>query len=129
MKPTEKTADYFQYELTPLPTSLFIDLFMRKPNKSSLAMYLITFSNKNNKWKRKLNKAFDTRSAKRLYTENLECSEKENEKSSEEGIENNEEVQEGLQQLKESNSTFVIDGGASLHHVVWNTAGSYGEIL
>ena len=78
MERTEKIADYFQYERTPLPMSLFKDSFMRKPNKSSLATYLTTFSNENNKHKRKVNKVFGTRSAKRLYMENLECSEEEN---------------------------------------------------
>ena len=61
--------------------------------------------------------------------ENLECSEEENEESDEAKIENDEEIQEGLQYLKETDSIFVIDGGALLHRVVWNTAGSYGEIL
>ena len=61
--------------------------------------------------------------------ENLECSEEENEESDEAEIENNEETQEGLQHLKETGSIFGIDGGALLHRVVWNTAGSYGEIL
>ena len=31
---------YFQYELTPIPTSLFIDNMMRKPNKASLVQSL-----------------------------------------------------------------------------------------
>ena len=126
---TEKIADYFQYELIPLPTSLFKDSFMRKSKKSSLATYLTRFSNRNNKRKRKVNKGFHTWSAKRLYMENLECSEEENEESDEAEIENNEETQEGLQHLKETGSIFGIDGGALLHRVVWNTAGSYGEIL
>ena len=49
MERKEKIDDYFQYELTPLPTSLFKDSVMRKTKKSSLATYLTTFSNKNNK--------------------------------------------------------------------------------
>ena len=128
MERTEKTADYFQYELTPLPASLFKDFFMGKSKKSSLATYLTTLSNRNNKRKRKVNKGFHTRSAKHLHMENLECSEEENEESDEAEIQNDEEIQ-GLQHFKKTDSIFAIDGGALLHRVVWNTAQSYGEIL
>ena len=129
MDRTEKIANYFQYELTPLPTSLFKDSFMRKSKKSSLSTYLTTFSNRNNKRKRKVNKGFHTWSAKRLYMEYVECSKEENEESDGAEIENDEEIQEGLQHLKEIDSIFVIDGNALLHRVVWYIAGSYGEIL
>ena len=61
--------------------------------------------------------------------ENLECSKEENEESNEAEIENDEEIREGLQHLKEIDSIFVIDGGALLHRVVCYTAGSYGKIL
>ena len=54
MERTEKIADYFQYELTPLSTSLFKDSFKRKSKKLLLATYLTTFSNRNNKRKRKV---------------------------------------------------------------------------
>ena len=128
MERTEKIADYFQYELTPLPTSLFKGYFMGKSKKSSLATYMNTFSNRNNKRKRKVNKGFHTRSAKHLYMENLECSKEENQESNEAEIQNDEEIQ-GLQHLKETDSIFVIDRDALLHRVVWNTARSYGEIL
>lgn len=40
----ERCADiksYFDYELTPVPTSLFVDNFMRKPNKASLIETLL----------------------------------------------------------------------------------------
>ena len=45
------------------------------------------------------------------------------------GIENDEEIQEGLQHLKKTDSIFVIDGGAILGGVVWNTTETYGEIF
>ena len=32
---------YFDYELTPVPTSLFVDNLMRKPNKASLIEALL----------------------------------------------------------------------------------------
>ena len=44
------------------------------------------------------------------------------------GIENDEEIQEGLQHLKKTDSIFV-DGGAILGGVVWNTTETYGEIF
>ena len=32
--------EHFQYELTPIPTSLFVDDSMRKPNKAQLIQHL-----------------------------------------------------------------------------------------
>ena len=61
--------------------------------------------------------------------ETLECSEGENEESDEAGIDYDEKIQESLHHLKETGSIFLFDGGALLHPVVWNTAGSYGKIL
>jgi hypothetical protein len=37
----EVIKSYFQYELTPVPTSLFADNMMRKPNKASLVQSLL----------------------------------------------------------------------------------------
>ena len=37
---SEDSATYFNYELTPYPTSLFKDYFMRHPNKALLAVAL-----------------------------------------------------------------------------------------
>ena len=61
--------------------------------------------------------------------ENLDCGEEENEESDEAEIENDEEIQEGFQHLKETDNIFVTDGGALLLRAVWKTAGSYREIL
>ena len=40
-KPDEEITDYFRYELSPFPLSLFKDGIMRAPNKSKLKSFLI----------------------------------------------------------------------------------------
>ena len=37
---SERMEDYFQFELTPMPTSLFKDGMMRKSNKAALETHL-----------------------------------------------------------------------------------------
>ena len=42
MERSDDKEKHFRYELTPVPTSLFKDNFMRNPNKSALADYLLS---------------------------------------------------------------------------------------
>ena len=55
---SENTARYVSYELTPYPTSLFQDYFMRKPDKSILMHAILSYNNDNKGKKRKINRSY-----------------------------------------------------------------------
>ena len=95
-----ETEKYFNYELTPEPTSLIKCNFMRHPDKSSLAATL--------KGKAEISVK---RSKKRKHDE----SEEENESSSATDVE------------ASNNSSYVLDGGALLHRVLWKGK-TFGEV-
>ena len=117
---SEKMADYFNYELSPEPTSLFKDSMMRKPNKSTLATYLIDSYDKK---KRRLDETeIDSIDAcppaKRI------CGIRETEESSNSTEELVKKTQQPINQNKH-----VIDGGALLHHVSWKSNTSYRAVI
>ena len=119
---TENVSIYLKYELAPIPTALFKDSFMRKPQKSTLANYLTSFLQKKKGRKRKLDK-----NEKELPTKSVRFEIEEEEREEEhlqEATEENDETN-----VKEANEVFVIDGGCLLHRVVWFTKGNYEDVI
>jgi hypothetical protein len=113
---SEKMADYFNYELSPEPTSLFKDSMMRKPNKSTLATYLIGNYEKK---KRTLDSTDACHPSKRI------CGIKEIELSGD-------SLEELLVKKKEqpiNENKHVIDGGALLHRVSWKSNTTYRDVV
>ena len=117
----QRTTDicgYFAYELAPVPTALFKDNMMRKPNKSSLA------------------KALDKKM--KMYLENNEnesddasvatVSECEAVEVMSEDTENEDELQDGGNSTN-ADEIFVIDGGYVLRRIIWDKFSTYGEIV
>ena len=120
---SEKMGDYFNYELSPEPTSLFKDSMMRKSNKSTLATYLITSYDKK---KRRLDKTDASSIDGCPPTKRMMCDTSELEVSrnlSEEF------VKEKLQPAGLKQHKYVIDGGAFLHHVSWRRNISYRAVV
>ena len=74
---SEDMSSYFQYELTPVSTSLFKEHLMRKPNKSALANYLIASVDTR---KRKISDS-TRKSGKKFCLEKRTCNDTNNEES------------------------------------------------
>ena len=127
---SEEKEKYFQYELTPVPTALFKNNFMRKPNKANLADHLLT-GNLTSSSKRKSsnnNVILKNNSKKpKLSTQVDSDKDLDNEVSTKE----HEQVDVDLRVLHvvPNNSYFVLDGGAVLHRVVWRSNASYREVV
>lgn len=97
----EHMEKYFNYELTPVPTSLFKDKFMRHPDKSSLAHALRDKITPINKGKESAN------------------AEKQHEISS---------CGSFIDIVEQPKMFHVLDGGALLHRVFWNGA-TYMDVI
>ena len=122
MQRTNDISSYFAYELAPVPTPLFKDGMMRKPNKSSLAKGLDAISEK----KKKEGNLSDIESHYHSSNEgdvDDSSTDSDNEDSDDADIENVEGVKEGNVQR------YVIDGGYLLHRVVWDKQSTYQEII
>ena len=120
-------STYFQYELTPVPTSLFKEHLMRKSNKAALADFLTSLL----LVQARKRKTTDLKGKKRkkvcLEKEaDIEKIDDESEGSSSEQNEININVNT-TKLLEESH--IVLDGGALLHKVVWRPNSLYKEVI
>ena len=97
----EDTSRFFHYELTPVPTSLFKDGFMRHPNKAALAAALTSKSVVGSKRKRKDSLEMDNMPSNLPSIRDIDESE---------------------------TSSFVLDGGALLHRIPWNGV-TYNDVV
>ena len=103
-------VEYFSYELTPVPTSLFRNKFMRKPAKSLLAKELISDQKKSNRGKkRKLDECDDDEDEEDNILPALPVN---------------------LEDLNMSRSSkHVVDGGALLHRIDWQTPSLVADLI
>ena len=135
---TDDTEKYFGYELTPYPTALFKDKFMRRPDKAALAEALLNYKKISKiKQKRKGDKDTngDPKRSKRKQRKVESNVEESNDLSPEANL-NNEMRQEakvkdyvttdeeGTERERDiitfNNVAFIVDGGYLLHRVFWD---------
>ena len=135
---TDDTEKYFGYELTPYPTALFKDKFMRHPDKAALAEALLNYKKISKiKQKRKGDKDTngDPKRSKRKQRKVESNVEESNDLSPEANL-NNEMRQEakvkdyvttdeeGTERERDiitfNNVAFIVDGGYLLHRVFWD---------
>ena len=132
MQRNDDVSHFLRNELTPIPTSLFKENFMRKSGKSKLA----TLDDKCN---RKLLRQKDLVNADG-YADNENDMEEEDEKEEEDSdevlIEQNYPVEEEfeddpdlLMSTDGSVQRYVIDGGYLLHRIIWEQHCLYSEII
>ena len=137
---TDDTEKYFGYELTPYPTALFKDKFMRHPDKAALAEALLNYkkiSKISQKRKGDKDTNGDPKRLKRKQRKVESNVEKSNDLSPEANL-NNEMRQEtkvkdymttdgkGTERERDiitsNNAAFTVDGGYLLHRVFWDGA-------
>ena len=117
---SERMEDYFQFELTPMPTSLFKDGMMRKSNKAALAAHLTGEGRiEKAKRKRKTEKTASSSEEEGLSPKRLHLSAESD--RIDDDVEND--------TIQSNREVFVIDGGAFLHHVCWRAKATYGDVL
>ena len=122
MQRTNDISSYFAYELAPVPTALFKDSMMRKPNKSFLAKGLDVISEKKKEGGNISDIESDHHSSDEGDVDDS-STDSDSEDSDDAEIENVEGVKEGNVQR------YVIDGGYLLHRVVWDKQSTYQEII
>ena len=104
----DNIEEYFAYELSPFPMSLFKDNMMRKPTKSVLA--------------------------KHLTDRCIQVDDGENENEDDEEIDAL-DVPDATDEIPSAVNTemddvvYVVDGGYLLHRVVWGKLSTYGEVI
>ena len=99
-------SGFFSFELAPVPTSLFKDNFMRKPNKASLSHAL-----------------------DKIYTKSVEGNLIQEIEDEIEESDDEDDLNSSQPAAIESNHHHVIDGGYLLRRVVWDNDVTFRELI
>ena len=122
LQTTNDISSYFAYELAPVPTAIFKDNMMRKPNTSSLAKGLDAISEKKKKEGNILDIESDDQSSDEGDADDS-STDSDSEDSDDADIENVEGVNE------ENVLLYFIDGGYLLRRVVSDKQSTYHEVI